>query len=254
MTAEAAIITSVVILSFTAIGLVIFIAARKQKAQDEELQRAASSRGWKFEKVHERGYRIQRWTGSTDGIAWVAESAVFTSGGNKNQRRRHVARWHGSYNPGIASPLVAMGLPKGKEQLGKSVAEGDGFFARLAQKAAGIAFDKAIDVYFGHEPGKEVDATTMQRVDTKIAGFVVMAADKAEGARVMQQGLESALQTATNDRSSVLSDEDRPWILLRPNAVSLARMERIRDINELEGFVKAGVALTHSFRFGRAAN
>jgi hypothetical protein len=254
MTVEAAIVVAAIILLITVVGLIVFVTARRQKAKDEELQRAARSRGWTFEKVHERGYRIQRWTGTTDRISWIAESAVFASGGNKHQRRRHIARWHGAYSPGVSGAIVAMGLPKGKEELGKSIAEGDGFFARLAQKAAGLAFDKAIDVYFGDGPGKEVDATTMQRVDAKIPGFVVMAADKSEGARVMQQGLESALRAATGDKHSVLSDEDRPWILLRPNAVSLARMEQFRDINEIEGFVRAGVALTHSFKFGRAVS
>jgi hypothetical protein len=253
MTVEAAIITATAILIITFVGVIIFVAARHQKEKEGELRRAASARGWKFEIVHERGYRIQRWTGATDGISWIAESAVFSSGGNKHARRRNAGRWHGAYSPGISSPIVAMGLPKGKEQLGKSLADGDGFFARLAQKAAGIAFDKAIDVYFGHEPGKEVDATTMQRVDAKIPGYVVMSNDKTEGARVLQQGLESALAAATNDKGSLLSDEDRPWILLRPNAVSLARMERIRDINELDAFVRAGIALTRSFAFGRRA-
>lgn len=251
MTVEAALIVATALLILSFVGILVFAASRKQKAQDEELQRAASARGWKFEATTEKGYRVQRWTGVTDGVPWTAESLRHGAGGNTRQKRTHIGRWHAAYSPGIAHPMVAMGLPKGKEELGKSVADGDGFFARLVQRAAGFAFDKAIDVYFGHDPGKEVDATTMQRVDTKIPGFVVMANDKAEGARVMQQGLESALLTATNDTSSLLSDEDRPWILLRPNAVSLARMERIRDVNELEGFVRAGVALTRVFTFGR---
>jgi len=78
-----------------------------------------------------------------------------------------------------------------------------------------------------------------------------MAADKDEGARVLTQGLEKALVDAANDKASVLSNEQRPWILLRPHAVSLARMERFRDVNELEGFIRAGVALTRSSKFSR---
>ena len=144
-----------------------------------------------------------------------------------------------------------MGLPKGKEDLGTTIAAGDGFFAKLAQKAAGFALDKAIDVYFGDGPGKEVDAATMHRVETKMPGFVVMAADKDEGARMLTQGLEKALVDAANDKASVLSNDDRPWILLRPKAVSLARMERFRDINELDGFVRAGLGLTRTSKFNR---
>ena len=95
----------------------------------------------------------------------------------------------------------------------------------------------------------------MHRVDsTKTPGFIVMADNKDEGARILSQGLESALVDAANDKSSVLSDEDRPWILLRPNAVSLARMERFRDVNELEGFVRAGIALTRTSSSARPSD
>jgi hypothetical protein len=216
------------------------------------MQRAASARGWKFEARTEKGYRVHRWTGATDGVSWTAESLTQRGGGeNRQQRRRHIARWHGAWNPGVSGAIVALGLPKGKEEFGRTIAEGDGFFAKLAQKAAGFALDKAIDVYFGDAAGKEVDAGTMHRVEAKTPGFVVMAANKDEGARALQQGLEQALVTAGGDKSSVLSDEKRPWVLLRPHAVSLARTERFRDINEVESFVRAGLALTRTSKFAR---
>ena len=60
----------------------------------------------------------------------------------------------------------------------------------------------------------------------KIPGFIVMAEDKDEGARILAQGFEQAIVDASNDKASVLSNDDRPWILLRPNGISLARMER----------------------------
>ena len=107
-------------------------------------------------------------------------------------------------------------------------------------------------MYFGDEIGKQVDAGKMQRVDSEnVPGFIVMAEDKDEGARILSQGFEKAIVDASNDKASVLSNNDRPWILLRPNGISLARMERFRDINELDGFVRAGVALTRAFKFAR---
>jgi len=78
-----------------------------------------------------------------------------------------------------------------------------------------------------------------------------MSADKDEGTRVLQQGLERTLVEASQDKDSVLSAEDRPWILLRPTAISIARMERFRDVNEIESFTRAGVALTRTSKFGR---
>jgi hypothetical protein len=254
LTFEAALIVSFFII-FTA---VIFLAARAAKARiqakEDELQRAAATRGWTFHKTHERGYRIHRFSGTTDGVAWEAESAQLVAGGNKRQRRRHVARWHGKWSPGVSAPFVAMGVPKGKETMPFQVAQGDGFFARMAQKAAGFAFDKALDVYFGHDIGAEVDAATMKHVsEPSVAGFIFMAANVDEGKRILAEGLQKALLEASGTTSNVLSENDRPWILLRPAAISLARMEQFRDVNEIDRFIRAGVGLTRAFRFGRPA-
>ncbi|HEX6164777.1 MAG TPA: hypothetical protein VFZ31_15510 [Vicinamibacterales bacterium] len=251
MTVDLAIVIAIFVFVLTGIVLGFIFGGRKEKERTEELQRAASARGWKMETVSENGYRIHRFSGMTDGVSWYAESAKHAAGGNRRDRRRHIARWHGAWSPGINAPVAIMGVPKGKEEIGKPVLAGEGFIAQLAQKAAGLAFDKAIDVYFGRAAGQEVDAGAMRRVEAKLPGFIVMAANTEEGARVLSQGLEQALLNASNDRNSVLGQEDRPWVLLRPKAISLARMELYRDINELDGFVRAGVALTRAFKFGR---
>ncbi|MEO7156848.1 MAG: hypothetical protein ABI039_04755 [Vicinamibacterales bacterium] len=232
------------------IGLAIFAASRRRAAQEDELTRVASARGWSFESTLEKGYRVHRWSGTTDGISWIAESLRHT-GAKGQDRKRRIARWHGHRSPGITGAIVVMGLPTGKEDFAHSLAEGDGVVATLVKKVAGFAFDKAIDAYFGDGPGKEVDAGAMHRIATQTPGFVVMAADKSEGACVLEQWLEHALIQASSDKGSVLSNDERPWILLRPKAISIARMERFRDVNEIESFIRAGVALTRTSRFGR---
>jgi hypothetical protein len=252
MSPEAAIILAVFIIATALIVVAARFSRGRMQAQEDELQRTASARGWTFSKSHARGYRIYTFTGTTDGVAWEAESAKLVSGGNKRQRRRHIARWHGKWSPGVTAPLVAMGVPKGKEAMSFQIAEGDGFFARLAQKAAGFAFDKALDVYFGHDVGAEVDATVLKHVnEPSVPGFIFMAGNADEAKRILAEGLQKALLEATSSASNVLSESDRPWVMLRPHAVSLARMERIRDVNELDRFVRAGVGLTRAFRFGR---
>jgi hypothetical protein len=244
------------------VGLFVIVAAivivvtwrnrGKAQAQEDELKRAASARGWTFTSTLERGYRIYKFTGTTDGVAWEAESAKLTTGGNKRERRRHIGRWHGRWAPGLTAPMVAMGVPKGKEVMQFQVAQGDGFFARMAQKAVGFAFDKAIDVYFGPEIGAEVDAGTLKHVnEPSVPGFIFMAANVDEAKRLLAEGLQRALQEATNSNTNVLADEDRPYLLLRPHGISLARMEEFRDVQEVEQFVRAGVGLTRAFRFGR---
>jgi hypothetical protein len=254
MPLEAAILLATFILVTTFVVMLTLIASRLRDAKEQEMKRAASARGWQFQTLREKGRRVHRWTGTTDGVSWVAESRPQTGRSNsRHQQRHYISRWHGNYSSGITGVIVAMGLPKGKENLGHAVATFQGwFFAKLANAAAGYRFDKAIDSYFGEGPGKEVDASAMHRVETRTPGFIVMTSDKHEGARIVSQGFERAIVDASNDSASVLSHEDRPWILLRPNAISLARMERYRDIKELESFVRTGVSLTRAFKFGRA--
>jgi len=124
--------------------------------------------------------------------------------------------------------------------------------AKLAHKAVSFAFDKALDLYFGSDLGKEVDAGALHRVPAaSLPHFVVMAADKDEGARVLSQGLERALAASGADAASAFGDDNRASIFLRPHGISLARTTQLRDVHELERLVQAGVGLTRAFTFGR---
>jgi hypothetical protein len=249
MSFDAALIVATFILFTTFVIGLVFISNRRRRAQEDELQRAASSRGWKFESLRERGYRMHRWTGTTDGVAWTAESLDLVSGGNRRHRRRHIGRWRGDWSAGPERPLLFMGMAKGAEVPAFAVAPGDGVFAQMAAKAAGYAFDLALDGYFGQDIGKQVDATIMRRVNVNLPGFIVMATDVAEGERFLAQGFQRALVDASNSTTSLIADDDRPWILLRKHDLTLARMEKLRTVDEIDAFIKAGVALTRVPRF-----
>jgi hypothetical protein len=252
MSPDAAIILAIFIIATALIFIGSRISTSRMQAKEDELRRAAAARGWTFGKTQDRGYRIYTFTGTTDGVAWEAESATLMAGGNKRQRRRHIARWHGRWSPGVTAPLVAMGVPKGKEVMPFQLAQGDGWFARMAQKAAGFAFDKAIDLYFGQPIGAEVDAAALKPVsEPSVPGFIFMAGNVDEAKRILAEGLHRALLDASGDAGNVLSENDRPWVMLRPRGISLARMEQLREVTELDQFVRAGVALTRAFRFGR---
>lgn len=253
MSLQAALIVASFVIFVSAILLFARFAKGRIQAREEEIKHAATTRGWTFEKLHERGYRIYRFKGTTDGVPWEAESAVLVAGGNSRQKRRHVARWHGTWSPGVNGPIVCLGVPKGKEAMTTSFAQGDGFFARMAVKAAGFAFDKAIDAYFGKEIGDQIGA--MRRVETPaVPGFIVMAANVDEGSRILSEGLQRSLIDGSSEPNNVLGENhDRPYVLVRPHSVSLARMEQFRDVKELEQFIHAGIGLTRAFRFGRRA-
>lgn len=254
MSFEASLFVAFFIISTAVVLVLVRVTKGRIQAKEDELRKAAMLRGWTFEKTTERGYRIYRYTGTTDGVAWEAESAVLVAGGNSRHKRRHIARWHGKWSPGVTAPIVGLGVPKGKEVFATSVAQGDGFFARLAVKAAGFAFDKAIDVYFGEHIGKEIDAGALRRVESAaVPGFIVMAGNVDEASRILAEGLQRALVDASHTPGNVLADTDRPYVLVRPQGISLARMEQLRDVAEIDQFIKAGIGLARSFRFGRPA-
>jgi hypothetical protein len=250
MSSSVAVVIATFVFGAIIMALSVKIASRRREAKEEELKQAASMRGWQFEGTSERGYRVHRWIGTTEGVKWRAESLHATSN-NSKQHRPNLARWHGEFNPGVTAPIVVMGVPNGKEIPSMPAGGSEGFLAKLAQKAIGFAFDKIVDLYFGDALGKEVDAGAMHRVDSKLSGFVVMAINKDEGARVLSQGLERSLLDASNDQASVFGKDDRPWILLLPNVISLARTGEFRDLNEVETYVRAGVALTRVNRFAQ---
>jgi hypothetical protein len=250
MPINVAIVVATMILTTTAIVLLVVSHSRKRAAKEDDLKRAASARGWQFAARTDGGYRVHQWSGTTAGVSWRAESLDYTSR-NSRQNRPNISRWHGDWSPGINAPIVCMAVPKGKEIHGTQATPSDSFLGKLAQKAVGFAFDKAIDLYFGDVLGKEVDAGAMHRVDTNVPGYIVMAANKDEGARIAAQGLEQSLASATNDPDSALSSANPPSILLRPKGISLARTSEFRDLNDIERFTRAGLALTRSSKFTR---
>jgi hypothetical protein len=250
MSTNAAIVIATAILPGAILVLALFIASRRRRAREDELRRVAVTRGWQFESASARGYRVHRWIGTTDGVAWRAESWHSLSRKNR-QRRPDLARWHTDFSFGIGSPIVCMAVPKGKAIAAAPAHEGDGVLAKLAQKAFGFAFDKAIDLYFGDTLGKEVDAGALHRVDSTAPGFVVMAADKSEGARILASGLEQHLTAAASDPASALAGQQAAAILLRPHGISLARLGELDGVEDVERFTRAGVGLTRSSKFAR---
>lgn len=253
MSTDAALIFSFLVIGGSLVAVLMLVSHRRRKATEEALRQAASARGWQFESVTEGGYFVRRWRGTTDSVAWTAESLRSVRRASKSRhRRRRAARWHTATGLGMTTPIVCIGVPAGKETPDFSVAQGDGWLAQLAQKAAGMALDMAVDMYFGEALGREVDAGALRQVPgVSIPGFMVMAGDPREASRLLGQGLNNALVDATRDRSSVLSETDRPWILISRSGVAIGRMEPFVTTADLDAFVSAGIRLTRAATFGR---
>jgi len=59
------------------------------QAKEDELRKSALLRGWTFDAKPDGGYRIHRFSGITDGVAWEAGSAKLVA------RRQRAHRRHG---------------------------------------------------------------------------------------------------------------------------------------------------------------
>lgn len=237
-------------LAFAIIGLsiaalLVSIGSRRRAAREEELRQAASARGWTFENSSVRGSRVRRWRGTTDGINWTIESVHRTSG-QKGESRRHVTRWFTATSLGTTTPIFCVGVEPGKEVPSFDMAKGDGWVAQMAQKAAGFALDKAIDVLFGEEAGRAVDARTLHRVESEAAGFVVMAGDVSEATRLLFQGLATALADINAGPA-----DDLTSVLIYQHGIALARTKQIEATGDLEIFIRRGIKLTRASTFGR---
>ncbi|MDH4066198.1 MAG: hypothetical protein OEW19_17490 [Acidobacteriota bacterium] len=244
MSFQLALVLSAVMVVGAVVVLVIRMEGRRQAAVEDQLRGEASARGWTFQTDREPGFRVRRWTGTTDGIAWSAESR------RSARQRRHRGqgaqrmRWWADTVRGPSGAVLFLGVPEGDSGPSFTVAAGGGVLARLAQKATGLVFDHAVDLYFGREAGAQVDAGALEKVDGQVPpGYFVMAADRAEGARVLFSGMSEAMRAVDSDLRPEDPEESRPWVLLLPRRVSIARMDPIRSTAELERVARAGAAL-----------
>ena len=53
--------------------MIVLITKRRREAREDDMRRAATSRGSQFDSRSESGARVHRWKGTTDGVSWMAE-------------------------------------------------------------------------------------------------------------------------------------------------------------------------------------
>ncbi|MGE0462259.1 MAG: hypothetical protein AB7Q16_12890 [Vicinamibacterales bacterium] len=244
MSFELAVVISFFLLALVGAAAVVRLERAARERREEAMRSEASARGWQFEAADDGIFRLWRWRGVTDAIAWTAEYRRGRHRKGTTHARTHRFVWWADTLRGPASPVLFIGVPRGGEPPAFAVAPGGGgLVARMARKAAGFAFDQAVDVYFGTEAGSQVDAGAMKRIESGTpSGFIVMAADPAEGVRLLLSGWSDALSTQVRDAQSALSDPKRPWVLLLPRRVSLARMSEVTAA-DVGRFARAGAAL-----------
>lgn len=240
---------------FAFLALVLWIATRTARRHREQAQGQltadAAARGWTFESGTEGLFDLQRWSGHTDGHHWTAEYRRGRHRKSSGPTRTHRLCWWTDGFGEPTTPILLIGVPRGKELPALQLTEGEGLLAIMAQKAAGFALDKALDAHFGEDAGRQIDARALRMVEgVGLPGFLLMAVDIAQARYWLDQPAHrQALLAQVDDAASVFSNEqDRPWVLLLGRRLMLAQPVAVRSTADLDRLVRAGAALAEAFR------
>ena len=135
----------------SSVSLVVLVIVRLSPERQRQARpgrrtqaRATHARAGRSRSVHRARLPLYRFRGTTTASPGRQSPPCSSRGGNKHRRRRHIARWHGEWSPGVSAPIVAMGVPKGKEQMAQGPSPPATVSSRGSRsKAVGFAFDKA---------------------------------------------------------------------------------------------------------------
>ena len=221
---------------------------RKVAELAERLKPEASMRGWQVTTEYRSDHvRVIRWSGRDFDIQWIGEDLYRKRGQRPNRQVMELTRWQTVERRGPAGTIFLMGLPEGTEV--PKAQEVSGLIESLALKAALFALDKGIDLYFGADIGKDVDARELKRVEEVeplLNGYAVFAQHQHEAAQVLRNGVAAAVAQTIDAGPESMKGYRRPWILIWKRGVVIGRMGSTRTAAELEPFVKAGVAITRA--------
>jgi hypothetical protein len=249
---QAALIVSVAIIAVTFAVLLSRLAVGRRDATEAAMKAAASTRGWMFTVAVDRMTRVHRWTGTTDGVSWTAESRrIRQRGRGRNRPYEHRAWWSGELASGPASPILLMGVSTGRQRSVAFGVGGIGVVAGLAHKAATWAMGSSLANRFGDALAATVNEESLRPVEGAPAGYVATATDPSAAERLLSASLGGALESGSHDSSSALASDPRPSILLTATSASVAIDDALRTAGDVERLVRAGVAVVTALRLRR---
>ncbi|MDO8905223.1 hypothetical protein [Hydrogenophaga sp.] len=228
--------------------LVVWLArrqARERQQREDSLRTAAVTRGWSFDAQQSGSLQSLRWQGVTVGTRWTLEYRLHRRSKRSKNTQVHRAVWWADTFRGPASPVLFIGVPTDTQNPMLKLAQSEGVLASMAQKAAGFALDKGLDAYFGEEAGLEVDARLLKPVEAAgLPGFMVMAADVPQAMWLLGDGWSKSLEALVQKAGASIAD--RPWVLVLPRRVYVARPAPMRTEQDVQTMVDEGLALVAS--------
>ncbi len=227
------------------VGVVVVLVRRRgqhHQHREDSMRAAALAQGWSFDSQDSGPMAVTRWQGTTEGTRWTLEYRRSRSTRRTRHAHTHRAVWWADTFRGPTSPVLFIGVEAGQENPFMKLEGSVGMLATMAQKAAGFALDKALDAHFGEEAGRQVDARLLKPLEAAgLQGFLVMAVDVPQAVWMLGDGWQKPLQTLA--QTSGGNAADRPWVLVLPRRVYMARAAPVRTEQDAQAMVNEGLAL-----------
>jgi hypothetical protein len=233
--------------------VVMFLTFRWMKARgrasatrlEPAAQADAGRFGWSYETGQTAIFDIQRWRGTTNGIPWVAET--LRSGRSRhhpNESSTRVLRWYATGPVRVPGAFVLLRDRDEDKAPDLEMPEGDGVVATLARKVVTAALDASFDIAFGEAVGQQVDEKALRPFDAASEshphGKVLVDDAVRASALLVLQKVDAALNESEATRSAS--------VMLAPNGVSISAKAYVSSADELQPYVRAGVALVEALR------
>jgi hypothetical protein len=235
------------LLFFAVVGAALVVLVRWQqqarRQREDALRTAAALHGWTFESQDSGPWPLMRWQGTHEGTRWTLEYRRSRRTKHTRHGRAHRVVWWADTFRGPSAPVVFLGVPAGQENPFLKLAQSEGMLATMAQKAAGFALDQALDARFGEEAGQQVDAKLLRPVeDAHLPGFMVMAVDVPHAKWMLDDGWSKSMAALALEPGATGATE-RPWVMVLPRRVLLARSTPIRTPEDVQAMVREGMVL-----------
>jgi hypothetical protein len=211
----------------------------------------AARLGWTYEQEQTAIFEIERWRGSTDGVAWVGEAArtgtrrSLTDGAARKGSATLVTRWYTERPMPVAGPIALLHHPRDGSRPDAAVQALGGITSPLARRLLGAVLDFGFRARFGRPVGGSLDGRALQpaTLPAGYEGYSLLAAHPSEASALLFQRLGRGLSAAQEAAGPVSLS-----VLVTPKGLALSVPRWAFTADDLVPIVRAGVAMTNAMR------
>jgi len=230
------------IVGVAAVGVMVAVvvyfwkmASKAQASSTDRFAQSAKVQGWQFEHTAKMGDVRMKWSGSSDGVGWVASHTRLSNDSVDHFYTSNTFRWRAEIENGPASPLILTHERSNLDGVDEKLKKLPGFLRGIAS----VAIDHVPSAYFGPEAA-DVDLSKWVAVEGhKIPDMRVLAPVDDPSAFRLAGKVAPAI---ISESAALAAGSKPPVILIKDEAVHLATTTDITAA-DLERAVRLGVGI-----------